>query len=712
MSDNKYSVLLGVELDTGDLKSQINKTKIDPIKINFEIDSKKEAKAIKDSLINTLKNLKVDNSSITQIISDIDKMNLKLSETNVRIKDNNSLEISIKGVNEAVSGVKTVVDSVQEFKTTVGKDGALEINLENPLKKSKSISRSFKNLGKDVDEAFNTLKQKQKEINSLELKLFALDPKKDINQINELKFQIGSLKTEYNELFKVFSTHFSDSQIDTLAEECSQAASKVDLLKSKLADTSNANAFKEINQEMTNFVKLQSKISSMQTKIDELKLVGGSENEIAFLEKELKGLEATYNELMHTFQQKLVINADILDTGDIAKFDEEIAAATQRSEKELAEFEAKLADTRAKMAKGIELKLGSDGKFATQVAKVKSDLGKLSNASIDLRIDVEQLDATMRAMNLASESGDIEGLIRSYKEYEAVLGRVQNQLKQVKIAEQTSVSAQKLNDDIVLFQAKIDSYLTKNSAAAKEFGSKLLELRDKAQGCDRVTLNHLESEFKQIDKAVEAAGKKTQTFGDKLKSQFEKYKTYLSVATLFMYASQGLRDMFEQVKAIDSAMTELKKVTNETDASYNQFLSNAASRAKELGTTVEGLVSSTADFARLGYGFEDAQGLAEVANIYAVVGDEIEGVEGATQSLVSTMAAFKHEMDGMSDSDFALSIVDKFNEVSNNFAISSGGIGEALTRSASSLAAANNTLDESIALITAANTVVNLCHAA
>lgn len=42
----------------------------------------------------------------------------------------------------------------------------------------------------------------------------------------------------------------------------------------------------------------------------------------------------------------------------------------------------------------------------------------------------------------------------------------------------------------------------------------------------------------------------------------------------------------------------------------------------------------------------------------------------------------------------------------NNFAISSGGIGEALQRSAASLAAANNTLSESIALITAANTVV------
>ena len=143
-----------------------------------------------------------------------------------------------------------------------------------------------------------------------------------------------------------------------------------------------------------------------------------------------------------------------------------------------------------------------------------------------------------------------------------------------------------------------------------------------------------------------------------------------------------------------------------TDEAYSKFLTNAASRSKELGTTIDGLVSSTADFARLGYGFEDAQGLAEVANVYAVVGDEIEGVEGATESLISTMAAFKDEMNGMSNTEFAMSIIDKFNEIGNNFSISSGGIGEALERSASSLMAANNTIDESIALITAANTVI------
>ena len=42
----------------------------------------------------------------------------------------------------------------------------------------------------------------------------------------------------------------------------------------------------------------------------------------------------------------------------------------------------------------------------------------------------------------------------------------------------------------------------------------------------------------------------------------------------------------------------------------------------------------------------------------------------------------------------------------NNYAITSGGIGEALQRSAASLNAANTSLEESVALVTAANTVV------
>ena len=449
---------------------------------------------------------------------------------------------------------------------------------------------------------------------------------------------------------------------------------------------------KELNVELKKLETLARQIGQLDFKIvksdynDEI-------SQVKEFERQLELLKKRYNETI-----KSLAGQDI-DIGSITT--SEFVEARNK----IAEFEAKIDDTKRKLGEKLQLKLEA-GDFSTQVAKVESDASKLSGTYDEVEKSIKEVNVALASMQSASADNDIERLISANNKYEDALKKVENQLKQNKIAEQNVAAQQKLNDDIGLFQSKIDAWLTKNSAAAKQFGSTMLDLQARAEGCDRTTLNHLEAEFKQVDRAAEAAGKKTQTLGDSLKTQFSKYSTYFGVAELFMYVEQGLRDMFEQVKLIDSAMTELKKVTDETDASYNRFLTNAASRAKEIGTTIDGLVSSTADFARLGYGFEDAQGLAEVANIYAVVGDEIEGVEGATESLISTLAAFKDEMGDMSNTDFAMSIIDVFNEIGNNFAISSGGLGEALKRSASSLAAANNTLHESASLITAANTVV------
>lgn len=103
-------------------------------------------------------------------------------------------------------------------------------------------------------------------------------------------------------------------------------------------------------------------------------------------------------------------------------------------------------------------------------------------------------------------------------------------------------------------------------------------------------------------------------------------------------------------------MTELKKVTNETDSAYSSFLSNTSKRSVELGTTITDYVNSTASFARLGYSMSEAKELAEVANVYSVVGDEISSIDEASSSVISTLQAF-----GIQASD-AMSIVDKFNE--------------------------------------------------
>ena len=74
--------------------------------------------------------------------------------------------------------------------------------------------------------------------------------------------------------------------------------------------------------------------------------------------------------------------------------------------------------------------------------------------------------------------------------------------------------------------------------------------------------------------------------------------------------------------------------------------------------------------------------------------------ESASEALISTLQGYQMT------ADQAEHIVDAFNEVGNKFAIGSDGIGEALQRSASSMYAANNTMEETIGLVTAANTVV------
>lgn len=207
------------------------------------------------------------------------------------------------------------------------------------------------------------------------------------------------------------------------------------------------------------------------------------------------------------------------------------------------------------------------------------------------------------------------------------------------------------------------------------------------------------TEFEQFNTKVKEAGLHTQSLGDKLKAAFKNFASFFSASRLMYQAFSELKQMISNVKDLDAAMINLKKVTDETDASYDRFLTNAKAKAVELGTTVKDLVDATTNFSRLGFSLSESEELGQLATIYANVGD-LNSIDDATNSMISTMKGFGIEAENVVD------ILDRFNEVGNNFAISSGDIGEALQRSASSMAAANNTIDETIALITAANTVV------
>lgn len=201
---------------------------------------------------------------------------------------------------------------------------------------------------------------------------------------------------------------------------------------------------------------------------------------------------------------------------------------------------------------------------------------------------------------------------------------------------------------------------------------------------------------------IKSAGEATLSFGQRMKKVFSRFANWFGVSRIFMGIVQVMRRMLDNVKAIDVAMTELRKVTNETEEAYDNFLINASSRAKKLGASLADVVSASADFARLGYGLPDAEKLADAALVYKNVGDGISDISEASESIIATMQAFNGEIPAQD----VMLIVDKFNEVGNNFAISSKGVGDALLRSAAAMNAAGNSLDQTIALAAAANTIV------
>lgn len=239
---------------------------------------------------------------------------------------------------------------------------------------------------------------------------------------------------------------------------------------------------------------------------------------------------------------------------------------------------------------------------------------------------------------------------------------------------------------------------TKQMSDGATFASKWADLTSRmANGADLSAseIKHLGEEFRIFGKEAEAAGLKGESAWGKFLNSFKTMSSYITANMVFNMAKRQLRSMANEVIEVDTAMTELRKVTQATDAEFEKFAQSAGKTGRELGASISDVINATATFARLGYSLADAEELGKVATLYKNVGDGISE-ETAAEDIVSTMKAFNIEAKN------SIEIVDKLNQVGNNFAISSGGIGEALKRSASALAAGNNDLSESIALITTA----------
>lgn len=627
---------------------------LDPLS-DFEskLSGLKNGTASIDDVINSYKNLNAEASKITSNLSaQFNKVDSAVRNITKGDEVIASLRADFKGLSNAPKEVNSELTKCEKLLLNVK-------NIESQEGRTVNWSAAYKEWEQSLDSLrakISTLKKEQSNVTSTQIfNTKDLDSQGKI-YIQKVNNTIEKTKSELES--KLRNAGYMDIQIKGVED----ATGKIKSLTATVTDATGA--FKQLNFERA---KIQNNLSSLKTKWEEQGvLVGEFKTKVEQLESSLSsiGSKGELNSLKTQIQDL-------------------------KSE----------ASTIAQVNK-IQLSIGDKGDTTTQIKTLTDNFTKLGLSADEVKSKMNSVDTELTELKSLLNSGSSNSAITSqFDRLQLALNETQNDLKATRSEYSLLVSAQQR-----LSKAnEIEAWNQKNSKATKEVISAneayIASLRDLNSQMTKMQYNEIINGFKESEISMRGLNKLGASLKDQFSQAAQSFTQWLSVSSGVMALVYQLQKMPKEVIAVNSAMIELNKVSNASTSEIKKYFDEAAESAKRYGSSVSDLISATADWSRLGYSLPDSKKLAEVATLYKNVGDGID-IATANESLVSTLQGFKLEAND------AMHIIDAFNEVGNNFAIGSDGIGEALKRSASSMYAAGNTLEETIGLVTAANAVV------
>ena len=510
------------------------------------------------------------------------------------------------------------------------------------------------------------------------------------------------------------------------------------MLDSLSKGTGDFKQFENLSKELSNIVSEVQSLSKAFGKVDD----SGAKTLLSSIQNIDKSLSELSQNILNVNKNMSNMGGN---TGGAVKQVENISNAYQDAAKEA----EKLADAQSKIGQKTNISSASTESVTNSIKeennvleqntqKVKENTqAKEQNANANLnkydkRLDsyngkVDKYQATIDRFNDGGWTSDtylknVQAVRDAVKQYATLLDNIktnQNGIasdediqnldkyeKKIKdtIATVTNMSASEKGYNFVSGQKELDKIhklLNENSKMSSEAKAKIKAYyKEIESGNPSMSLDKIHGEIMKIYNAEVEAGRAGKSFIDTLKnSGFHQFAAQMAGMFSFYDIINGVKQVASTVIDLNTQITDLAKVSEATSSQIYGDFSSYADIAKDIGGTISDTISATADWSRNGYNLPDSKELARVALLYKNVGDGID-IDTANESLISTLRGFKME------ADEAEKIIDIFNNVSNNEPIDSGGIGEALQRSAASFNAANTSLQESVALISTTNSVI------
>lgn len=220
-----------------------------------------------------------------------------------------------------------------------------------------------------------------------------------------------------------------------------------------------------------------------------------------------------------------------------------------------------------------------------------------------------------------------------------------------------------------------------------------------------ISINKIQRSYNNLSSSINAVKNAQQGLNNTVKhsvsifddfaATFMKMAKFNTINLIYDGLISKMSEAIEVTNDFDKAMTEFKKVTDTSNLDLNEYTETLGKLGEATARSATQMLDASTEFSKSGYNAEDSAKLAQIATLYQNIADSELSAGEAASFIISQMKAFGIE------AEQATSIIDKVNEVSNNFAVSSTDISSALTKQSASLAAYGNTLDESISLVTA-----------
>lgn len=166
--------------------------------------------------------------------------------------------------------------------------------------------------------------------------------------------------------------------------------------------------------------------------------------------------------------------------------------------------------------------------------------------------------------------------------------------------------------------------------------------------------------------------------------------TYQAAYSIFSKSIGAISSMVGQVKELDSALTEFKKVSDLSGASLDNYVKSLGEAGAAVARTQSQMVEAATMFRKSGFSDAESKNLATMAAMYQNISDVQVSASEAAASIVSQLQAYGRETLDV------IHILDAYNKVAADFAIGTNDISKSMEIAAAPMATYGNSFEQTI----------------